>query len=280
MTGIRKSQKHQKRMSEKISDKSSPNCQGRRNSNCKLQRFPMESATVLNRTRKRRGRPTTVTSTGEFDTARTAAEMALGPRLLGKSCNRNNVYSFLRSCNAMHLLDGIPEAKHVLFVNQSSLSHAQPKKLLVGHHVQSGDHIYAYMVSLNTPNGLKFHAEDINGHCKSIISRDQLATHHILHPFNKTYLLGPQAMTQTDQARLELVVKWYFVAAGIVTTCLRREGRTFSKHLCSALRYIASMSDHTGVWLPHRYIAQQPHGRCISESDIQLSLLQQTSAYT
>lgn len=135
---------------------------------------------------------------------------------------------------------------------------------------------------------VEFYIEDAQGCAKIHTSTEMVTNHRILHPFNRTYPRDPRTITQADSARLALVVKWYFVAAGTVQACFPEERKTFGKRFCAALRYIASQSkpasdrpSHTG------FMQQQPPihtgrnrsatGIHIDESDIQSSLLQMYS---
>jgi hypothetical protein len=207
---------------------------------------------------------------------------------LDKGYERSKVHSYLQSCDAMHLLDNIPGAEHVHFVDQSLLSHARPKKLLVGYHSRSGDRIYAYVVPLNTLHRVELYTEHAYGQLRFNMNREGFARHRILHPFNKIYPRGAHNTTQADKARLELVIKWYFVAFRVVQTCFPGEAEAFSIRFCNALRYIANQSDHAADQLLDGSSAQQPRriqasrkrrasSVHASESDIQSYLLQQFS---
>jgi hypothetical protein len=239
-----------------------------------------KSAAVIERVPQRAEHSTSARNT------RNRAEAVLFHGLQDRRSDQNKVNSYLQSCDAMHLLDNIPGVEHVHFVDQSLLPHARPKKLLVGHHVKNGHHIYAYVVPLNTLHRVELYIEHARGHSRLNINREGFARHRILYPFNTVYPRGARNTTQTDKARLELVVKWYFVASGVVEAYFPDEAEAFSIRFCNALRYIANQSDHVAEQVSHRSSMQQPprihtsrkrRASSVhpSEDDIQSYLLQQ-----
>ena len=200
--------------------------------------------------------------------------------------DRSRVLSYLKTRNTMHLLDSIPEAEDAHFVDQDFLSCAQPKKLLIGHHAQSGDCIFAYMVPLRNFHKIEFYVEKSQKIPKSHISRQRSARHCIRHPFDKVWPRASKTITKADKSRLELLVKWYFVAAGEVHTLLSEERKIFGTRFCGALQHIASQSTPATNRLsnskqrPQRGPASRKRSAfsvCINENDIQLYLLQEFS---
>ena len=196
------------------------------------------------------------------------------------------VLSYLKTRNAMHLLDNIPGAEDAHFVDQDFLSCAQPKKLLVGHHAQSGDCIFAYMVPLSNFHKIEFYVEKSHKYPQSSISHQRSAGHRIRHPFDKVWPRAPKTMTQAELYRLELVVIWYFVAAGEVRTLLSEERKTFGTRFCAALRHVASQSTPaTNRLLNYKQRPQRGPASCkrsassvcINENDIQQYLLKEFS---
>lgn len=199
---------------------------------------------------------------------------------LDKGCERSKLHSYLQSCDAMHLLDDIPGAEHVHFVDQSSLFHACRKKLLVGHHAQSGNRIYAYIVPSNELHRVELYTEHADGRSRLNLNRASIARHRILPPFNKVYPQGAQNTTQEDKTRFELVVLWYFVVTGAVQELFHDEAESFSIRFCGALRYIANQSVPAVDRSPHKHSVQRKRvasSLLASENDIQSYLLQHFS---
>jgi hypothetical protein len=144
---------------------------------------------------------------------------------------------YLESKGALHLLENIPEADIVQFVDQKFLDDAQQKKLFIGRHAETQEHIYAYMQRSGKFHGIKFYVEDAQGHVKNITSKD-VAGQNVIHPFNKTYPENCRGINQDERARLTLMVKWYFIAARIAKDCVLRETKAYPERLRSALEYI------------------------------------------
>jgi hypothetical protein len=143
---------------------------------------------------------------------------------------------YLDEHDSLHLLDNIPNADEMKFFPQTLYLDAQMKKLFMGHS-KNGDDIYAYMVKLQRGfHEIRFYVETPSH--KDAMRAEDIRGQRILHPFSKTYPKHPAAIEQSDRARLTLMVKWYFVAAGIATDCVLSETRAFPERLRFALEYI------------------------------------------
>jgi hypothetical protein len=94
---------------------------------------------------------------------------------------------YLNQHHALYLLDNIPDAADIKFVDQTYILEAQPKKLFVGSHAKTGNDIYAYMVRIQLRgfHEIRFYTEDAHGH-KTIIPAESTGKQRILHPFSKT----------------------------------------------------------------------------------------------
>ncbi|KAG9194802.1 hypothetical protein G6011_04837 [Alternaria panax] len=158
---------------------------------------------------------------------------------------------YLEEHDSLYLLDNIPDAEDVKFVDQTYILEAQPKKLFVGSHAKSGDDIYAYMVRLQLRgfHEIRFYVEGAHGY-KTILPAEATGKHRILHPFSKTYPRSIGPSEQADRARLTLMVKWYFIAAGIAKDCVLRETKSYPERLRAALEYIADEMGPAAVKLP------------------------------
>jgi hypothetical protein len=145
---------------------------------------------------------------------------------------------YLKEHEALYLLENLPEADEMQFVDQTSLPEAQPKKLFVGRDAKSGDEIYAYMVGL--PRGfheVRFYVQ--TAHDEEPMKTETVAKQRVLHPFSKCYPKQPSSLEQSDRARLTLMVKFYFISAGIATDCVLKETKKYPERLRVALDYVA-----------------------------------------
>ncbi|USP76140.1 hypothetical protein yc1106_03414 [Curvularia clavata] len=146
--------------------------------------------------------------------------------------------AYLKEYDALYLLDNLPEADEMQFVTQKSIPEAQPKKLFVGKEAKSGHDIYAYMVGL--PRGfheVRFYVQTADN--EEPMKTETVARQQVWHPFSKCYPKQPSALEQSDRARVTLMVKFYFIAAGIATDCVLKETKKYPERLRVALEYIA-----------------------------------------
>lgn len=143
---------------------------------------------------------------------------------------------YLDSHGELYLLKNMPEADCVQFVEQNFLPEAQHKKLFVGRH-KSGDDIYAYMRPCRNQHEINFWIEGNMEPRRA--STEDVAKQRIFHPFNKTFPKDGHNMDQADRARLTLIVKWYFIAAGLAKDFVLKETKAYPERLRSALDYIA-----------------------------------------
>lgn len=162
----------------------------------------------------------------------------------------NKLHNYLDSYGALYLLENLPDPDEVQFMDQDFLFDAQPRKLLVGRHKEKGNDIYAYMRKSRKYHEIKFFIEDKRAPSKTAIRSEDVAKQRILHPFDKTYPKGTHSISQDEKARLTLMVKWYFIAAGIAKNCVLRETKTYPERLRSALEYIAKRMGAASVRPP------------------------------
>ncbi|RYN15882.1 hypothetical protein AA0119_g12795 [Alternaria tenuissima] len=162
----------------------------------------------------------------------------------------NKLHSYLDSYDALYLLKNLPDADEVQFVNQDFFLDAQPRKLFMGRHKEQGNDIYAYMRKLRKFHKIEFYIEDKRAPSKTAIRSEDVAKQRILHPFDKTFPKGTHSIGQDEKARLTLMVKWYFIAAGIAKGCVLRETKAYPERLRSALEYIAKRMGAASVRTP------------------------------
>ncbi|OWY49421.1 hypothetical protein AALT_g11089 [Alternaria alternata] len=151
----------------------------------------------------------------------------------------DKLHDYLGSYGVLYLLENLPGANEVRFVHQDFFLDAQPRKLFVGYEKERGNDIYAYMRKSREYHIIEFFIEDAHALSRTVIRSENVAKQRILHPFNKTYLEGAHRIGQDEKARLTLMVKWYFIAAGVAKNCVLRETKAFPERLRSALEYIA-----------------------------------------
>ena len=173
------------------------------------------------------------------------------PHRKGKEANPYLVrlLNYLSERKSLYLLDNIPDVEAMQFTDQTQMADARPKKLFVGSHAESGCDIYAYMIQTEQRSEVRFYAEGIG--FRSAIRCEDVGHQRILHPFSKTC---PKAttvpLTTADRARLTLIVKYYFIVAGIATDCVLKEAKTFPERLRTVLGYIAERMGPAAVKPP------------------------------
>lgn len=160
----------------------------------------------------------------------------------------------LKSKSLAKYLDNIPTPDRVEF-SSSTLPNALPSKLFVGRQQNTNNKIYAYMQHSqrckqdSTPHHqVNFYAE--NGDQKERILSKTLQEHKILPPFDKTLPEDPQQVTQNDRARLGVMVRWYFIAAGYAKNVVLKENESYPVRLSGALEYIAKRLGPSELWSP------------------------------
>ncbi|KAI4650698.1 hypothetical protein J4E93_003055 [Alternaria ventricosa] len=150
------------------------------------------------------------------------------------------LWVYLADRGSLRLLENIPDAHDMEFLDQTYILEAQPKKLFVGTHAKTEHRIYAYMVRLVQRgfHEIRFYLESARGTYMSM-SAEATGKQRILHPFSKTYPRSTGPSEQADRARLTLMIKWYFIAAGIATDCVLHETKAYPERLRCALEYIS-----------------------------------------
>ncbi|KAF7575114.1 Periplasmic protein TonB [Pyrenophora tritici-repentis] len=181
------------------------------------------------------------------------------PILQSQETNSNafGLRQYLIDRGALYLLDNIPEPEEIQFTDQTFLEEAQPKKLFVGSRKESGEDIYAYMVRAGQRYEIRFFVEGDD--FRTPIRADDVGTQRLLHPFSKTFPKPTSPNVVADQSRLALMVKYYFIAAGIAPDDVLKESKTFAERLHSALGYIAKRMGPAAVKPPPQaIIAKSP----------------------
>lgn len=162
----------------------------------------------------------------------------------GSNSDLRKLLDYLDRTNTQGLLAHIPAPSDLHFEEQEeSLQDALPKKLLVGYEKTTRNTIFAYMRRTREFHAVHFYAESSHGKDRQVINAGQLVQHEILHPFDKSYPEDTFPVDAKDRARLTLLVKWYFIAAGVVTDRVLKETKDYPRRLRDALEYIAQRTE-------------------------------------
>jgi hypothetical protein len=188
-------------------------------------------------------------------------------RPIQEATDYDKLKRLLQAHNELYLLENIPAVDEMTFKDQKSLAKALPKKLFVGTMRASEDQIYAYMRFTNNFHEIRFYSEDGT----RLVTTDVFAQNQIFHPFNKTFPRDVSAIDQGDRARATLLIKWYFIAAGIAERCVLKETKDYPNRFRQALAYIAERMGGAAAKPP---VKSQDE---LDESYIQLTLDSQPS---
>ena len=77
-----------------------------------------------------------------------------------------------------------------------------------------------------------------------------IAKHIIYHPFDKTYPEGCEDIGKDGRVRLSLLIKWYFVVAGVADSGILNEMKNYPERLRSMLQWVQrriSPTEHVDV---------------------------------
>jgi hypothetical protein len=190
------------------------------------------------------------------------------PRKSIGSTDYDRLKDTLRSHNELHLLENIPTAGEMTFKDQNLISAALEKKLFVGRVHSRRDDIYAYMRHAGSFHEIRFQCEGRNG--AHHLSCEAFMRQQVIHPFNKTFPKGGSKNPE-DNARVTLMVKWYFIEAGIAKNVVLKETQRFPDRFRKALQMIAQRMGHAAKPSEPRSPPE------IDESDIQSRLDLQVS---
>ncbi|KAH8704408.1 hypothetical protein GQ44DRAFT_716778 [Phaeosphaeriaceae sp. PMI808] len=158
-----------------------------------------------------------------------------------------------------HLLRNLPELGHPIeFFDNDKFPDALPKKLFLGREVEWDGGIFAYMRQKGSNHEVHFNVEypPRSSLIARPISSKDIAKERIHHPFNKVYpkessnRFASEPLDQSSRYRLTLIVKWYFVKAGIANDIVIRENKQYPDRLRSALEYIARRMGKASVKAP------------------------------
>jgi hypothetical protein len=227
---------------------------------------------------------------------RGAVEESPGPDGLRRAENMNGatidktdlelIQAELAGRDSLRLLEEIPEVNAMKFVDQTKYP-GQPEKLLVGHRKGSNDDIYAYVVQHGKTLRINFFVE--SGSESTLIIAAAIGRDEFGDPFNKT-IPSDKALydKNRDRARLTLMIRYYFLAAGKLEDYFVEAGKLkgvvikeFANQVRLALEYIAdSIAVEPRKVIANRHPSSKKDGteqritskRSFGESDIQSTL--------
>lgn len=123
------------------------------------------------------------------------------------------------------------------FVHEENpLPNARPQKLLVGHCRDTELCIYAYMREWGGHYRVELYVEDSKR--RTQLKTTDVAKHVVYHPFDKTYAKNCQNIGKDGKLRLSLLIKWYFVVAGVVDGGVLKEMYNYPERLRSMLQWV------------------------------------------
>jgi len=176
---------------------------------------------------------------------------------------------YLDDHKASYLLQNIYTADKVQFDNQSFIEEGMPKKLYIGRLVKNDSEIFAYMLPKRSTHEINFWIEDPRRPLHIYqMKADDVMKQRILHPFNKCFPKDGNGVDQGDKARFSLMVKWYFVAAGLARNVVLKETKAYPERLRSALEYIAMRMGPAAAAGPEPD-QQSPNQQLRDESNLQ-----------
>jgi hypothetical protein len=183
---------------------------------------------------------------------------------------------YLEERNLSYLLKNIHEADELEWFDGKISPESLPKRLYLGKN-QNNDNIYAHIrVSRGSHSVHCWSRHPANGTSGITLQHQDIGKQTIVHPFNKTYTRDRRSLTTADQERLDILVKWYFIAAGIAANIVLRETPSYPSRLVSTLTYIADRMGPAAAAPPSSTPPTEPMAPVstppIDESEIQSSL--------
>jgi hypothetical protein len=222
---------------------------------------------------------------GEDGNAKEEAVSPLRPRIdrcqtrdTGEPSDYEALCDYLEQRELSYLLKNIHEVDELQFFDGKLSPYSLPKKLFLGRN-QNNDNIYAHMQMSQGKHSVRYWSRDsASGSAGFTLLHQDIGKQTIIHPFNKTYTKDRRSLTTADQERLDILVKWYFIAGGIASMIVLHENPTYPERLVSTLSYIADRMGPAAAppptslgpsnSIPH----VSSHPRPVDESHIQSSL--------
>jgi hypothetical protein len=186
---------------------------------------------------------------------------------------------YLEERNLTYLLKNIHDVDELQFFDGKLSPDSLPKKLYIGknHH---NDNIYAHMQNTRGTHAVRCWSRNPANSAGTALQHltlqhQDISQLTIIHPFNKTYTKDRRSLSAADLERMDILVKWYFIAGGIATNIVLRETPSYPDRLVSTLAYIADRMGPAAATPPTSTPPPKPitqTSRPIDESQIQSSL--------
>ncbi|KAF1351455.1 hypothetical protein EJ07DRAFT_183835 [Lizonia empirigonia] len=144
---------------------------------------------------------------------------------------------FLGNDASPGLLKDLPKPNITHFVEEETpFQNALSQKLPIGECKDTKHRIYAYMRGWGGHYRVELYIEE--GEQRAQLKTTDVAKHTIYHPFDKTYPQYCQIIDKDGKVRLSLLIKWYFVVAGVADAGVLKEMNNYPERLRSMLRWV------------------------------------------
>ncbi|KAF1919990.1 hypothetical protein BDU57DRAFT_157386 [Ampelomyces quisqualis] len=146
--------------------------------------------------------------------------------------------------NYTHLLKNISEWKKLDWYEGRITPDSLPYRLLVGKTSRDSINIYAHLKAVNDTYMVQYWFMPRRGKASGVaLPSKDLAAQNVIHPFDKTYDRTCDSLSKSEEERLEILVKWYFVASGKINNLLEYEPNYAARFL-DTLNYITNRINH------------------------------------
>lgn len=136
-----------------------------------------------------------------------------------------------------HLLKDLPRPNISHFVQEENpLQNALLRKLPIGQCRDTQHRIYAYMRGWGGHYRVELYVEEREQRAQ--LKTTDVAKHVVYHPFNKTYPENCEDIDKDGKVRLSLLIKWYFVVAGVANDGALKEMNNYAERLRSMLHWV------------------------------------------
>jgi hypothetical protein len=156
---------------------------------------------------------------------------------VGKGYHYEKLVEFLGKDASPELLKDLPEPSFRDFDEEKTdFQNALDQKLPIGECKDTKTCIYAYMRGWGGHYRVELYVGE--GGQRAQLKTTDVAKHTVYHPFDKTYPEDCQDIDKDGKARLSLLIKWYFVVAGVGDAGVLKEMNNYPERLRSMLRWV------------------------------------------
>lgn len=144
---------------------------------------------------------------------------------------------FLGKDASPELLKDLPKPNFADFIEEKNcFQNALDQKLPIGECKETSSCIYAYMRGWGGHYRVELYVEE--GEQRAQLKTTDVAKHTVYHPFDKTYAEDCQDIDKDGKVRLSLLIKWYFVVAGVADAGVLKEMNNYPERLRSMLGWV------------------------------------------